>query len=53
MFDDADLVELVAKIHGQSFRIDGIREATTELGLGLCREVNRTRIKRLMRVQSL
>ena len=50
MADDADLAELIAKIHDQSF---GTRRATTELRLGLGREADHKRVERLMREQGL
>lgn len=53
MADDADLAELIAKIHDQSFGTYGAPRVTAELRLGLGRRVNHKRVQRLMRVQGL
>ena len=53
MADDADLAELIAKIHDQSFGTYGTRRVTAELRLGLGREVNHKRVERLMRERGL
>ena len=50
---DAELGDLVAKIHEQSFGTYGTRRVTAELRLGLGRDVNHKRVERLMREQGL
>ena len=51
MLDDADLADLIAKIHDQSHGTYGRPRVTAELRLGLGRTVNNKRVARLMRVQ--
>ena len=53
MLEDAELGDLVVKIHEQSFGTDGTRRVTAELRLGLGREVNHKRVERLMRERGL
>ena len=53
MIDDAELGELVVKVHDQSFGTYGWRRVTAELRLGLGREVNHKRVQRLMRERGL
>ena len=53
MADDAELAELIAKIHGQSFGTYGRQRVTAELRLGLGQRVNHKRVARLMREQDL
>ncbi len=53
MADDADLTELIAKIHDQSFGTYGRPRVTAELRLGLGRRVNHKRVARLMREHGL
>lgn len=53
MADDADLAELIAKIHDQSHGTYGWPRVTAELRLGLGREVNHKRVQRLMAEQGL
>ena len=53
MLADAELGELVAKIHDQSFGTYGTRRVTAELRFGLGREVNHKRVERLMRERGL
>jgi len=53
MADDADLAELIAKIHDQSHGTYGRPRVTAELRLGLGRQVNHKRVQRLMREQGL
>jgi putative transposase len=53
MADDADLTELIAKIHDQSFGTYGRPQVTAELRLGLGRRVNHKRVARLMREHGL
>lgn len=53
MLADAELGDLVAKIHDQSFGTYGTRRVTAELRLGLGREVNHKRVERLMRERGL
>ena len=48
MLADADLGELIAKIHDQSRGTYGVPRVTAELRLGLGRQVNRKRVARLM-----
>ena len=49
MLANAELGDLVVKIHEQSFGTYGTRRVTAELRLGLGREVNHKRVERLMR----
>jgi putative transposase len=51
--DDMDLVELIAKIHDQSFGTYGRRRVTAELQMGLGQQVNHKRVGRLMRQAGL
>ncbi len=44
MLDDADLGELIAKIHDQSHGVYGRSRVTAELRLGLGRRVNHKRV---------
>jgi transposase InsO family protein len=53
MADDAELGELIAKIHDQSFGTYGRSRITAELRLGLGRRVNHKRVARLMGEQGL
>ena len=53
MLADADLGELIVKIHDQSFGTYGCRRVTAELRLGLGRRVNHKRVERLMRERGL
>ena len=53
MLEDAELGDLVVKIHEQSFGTYGTRRVTAELRLGLGREVNHKRVERLMRERGL
>ena len=53
MADDADLAELIARIHDQSHGTYGWPRVTAELRLGLGREVNHKRVQRLMAEQGL
>ncbi len=53
MLADAELGDLVAKIHEQSFGTYGARRVTAELRLGLGREVNHKRVERLMSERGL
>ena len=53
MLADADLGELIVKIHDQSFGTYGCRRVTAELRLGLSRHVNHKRVERLMRERGL
>jgi putative transposase len=53
MLADAELGDLVAKIHDQSFGTYGWRRVTAELRLGLGRQVNHKRVERLMRERGL
>jgi putative transposase len=53
MLADADLGELIIKIHDQSFGTYGCRRVTAELRLGLGRQVNHKRVERLMRERGL
>ena len=50
---DADLAELIVKIHDQSFGTYGRLRITAELQLGLGRRVNHKRVGRLMRERKL
>jgi hypothetical protein len=49
MLADAELGDLVVKIHEQSYGTYGTRRVTAELRLGLGRVVNHKRVERLMR----
>jgi putative transposase len=53
MLADAEVGELVSKIHDQSFGTYGCRRVTAELRLGLGRQVNHKRVERLMRERGL
>ena len=53
MAADADLGELIAKIHDQSDGTYGVPRVTAELRLGLGRMVNHKRVARLMRERGL
>jgi putative transposase len=53
MLANADLGDLVVKIHDQSFGTYGCRRVTAELRLGLGRQVNHKRVERLMRERGL
>ena len=53
ILDDAELGDLVAKIHDQSFGTYGVPRITAELRLGLGRQVNHKRVARLMRERGL
>jgi putative transposase len=53
MLDDADLANLIVKIHDQSHGTYGRPRVTAELRLGLGRTVNHKRVARLMQVQGL
>lgn len=53
MLADADLGELIVKVHDQSFGTYGCRRVTAELRLGLGRQVNHKRVERLMRERGL
>jgi putative transposase len=53
MADDAELAGLIAKIHDQSFGTYARPRVSTELRLGLGRQVNHKRVARLMREQGL
>lgn len=53
MIDDAELRELVTKIHDQSFGTYGWLRVTAELRLGLGREVNHKRVQWLMAERGL
>jgi hypothetical protein len=53
MAADADLGELIVKIHDQSDGTYGVPRLTAELRLGLGRMVNRKRVERLMREHGL
>jgi putative transposase len=53
ILDDAELGDLVVKIHEQSFGTYGTRRVTAELRLGLGREVDHKRVERLMRERGL
>lgn len=53
MLDDAELAELIAKIHDQSHGTYGRPRVTAELRLGLGRQVNHKRVQRLMHAQGL
>jgi len=53
MAADADLGELIVKIHGQSNGTYGVPRVTAELRLGLGRMVNHKRVERLMRERGL
>jgi putative transposase len=53
MLADADLGELIVKIHDQSFATYGWRRVTAELRLGLGRQVNHKRVERVMRERGL
>ena len=53
MLADADLGDLIVKIHDQSFGTYGWRRVTAELRLGLGRQVNHKRVDRLMRERGL
>jgi transposase InsO family protein len=50
---DAELAEVIAKVHDQSFGTYGVPRVTAELRLGLGRQVNHKRVERLMRAQGL
>jgi putative transposase len=49
MLADAELGDLVVKVHEASFGTYGVLRVTAELRLGLGREVNHKRVQRLMR----
>ena len=53
MLADAELGDLIVKVHEQSFGTYGTRRVTAELRLGLGREVNHKRVERLMRERGL
>jgi putative transposase len=53
MLADAELAEVIAKVHDQSFGTYGVPRVTAELRLGLGRQVNHKRVERLMREQGL
>jgi len=53
MLADADLGDLIVKIHDQSFGTYGCRRVTAELRLGLGRQVNHKRVERLVRERGL
>lgn len=53
MLADAELGDVVVKIHDQSFGTYGRRRVTAELRLGLGRHVNHKRVQRLMAERSL
>jgi len=53
MLDNAELGDLIIKIHEQSFGTYGTRRVTAELRHGLGREVNHKRVERLMREHGL
>jgi putative transposase len=53
MAADAELGDLVVKIHDASFGTYGWRRVTAELRLGLGRQVNHKRVARLMRERGL
>ena len=53
MLADAELGDLVVKIHEQSFGTYGTRRVTAELRLGLGRDVNHKRVERLIRERGL
>lgn len=53
MLDDAELGDLVVKIHEQRFGTYGTRRVTAELRLGLGSEVNHKRVERLMHERGL
>ena len=53
MLADAELAEVIAKVHEQSRGTYGSPRVTAELRLGLGRRVNRKRVARLMRERGL
>ena len=53
MLADAELGELIGKIHDQSYGTYGGLRVTAELRLGLGRQVNHKRVQRLMRERGL
>jgi len=53
MLVDAEMGDLVAKIHDASFGTYGVLRVTAELRLGLGRQVNHKRVERLMRERGL
>ena len=53
MLADAELGDLIVKVHDQSRGTYGVPRVTAELRLGLGRVVNRKRVSRLMRERGL